>query len=310
MKYSTTTIDSLEHLPWLDHDDLITTDQAIPMNTNPVQSGDPSRFTSATAHGSFELVDSSNDSVSNKSDDSFVTAFDDAQDAYVSAEEGTKYLKSVLGVQLNTTNATYLKTLVGDAHRVSKIDEECWIPVIRHHCMQGTTMPGPPTVGSGGRAGRNWRPQPGLYNANPNKKRLPITTDTMKQHKKKAKKTKPIKQAYECKERHYGFKVLPPEGDHIKRKQPFLLKELERITVKKFQTALNYWTTHLNFGNNIIPKMHWPSPGAAYDNSHYPNPKNKPNRFRTKKNNLKEQASVKRNHALTFACRALAEFHR
>ena len=108
---------------------------------------------------------------------------EEAQDVHLTAEEGTTYLKNVLGVKCNTTDGTYIKTPNGDAQGVSKTNEENWIPVIRHRCMQVKTKQGPPTVGFGGRAGQSWRPHPGLYNANLRKK-FPVTTDTTEQRNK------------------------------------------------------------------------------------------------------------------------------
>lgn len=90
-----------------------------------------------------------------KSDVSYATALEEAQDVHLTAEEGTTYLKNDLGVQSNTTDGTYLKTPNGDAQGVSKINEENWIPVICHRCMQVKTKQGPPTVGFGGRAGQS-----------------------------------------------------------------------------------------------------------------------------------------------------------
>jgi hypothetical protein len=131
---------------------------------------------------------------------------EEAEDAYLSAEEGTLYLKNVLGLKYNTKNDPKndpkVKAPNGNVHGASKTDEENWIPVIRHNCMHLNTEQRLPTVGIGGRAGQNWRSQPGLYNATCKKKKLTITTDKMEPKIKKPRpRSKPTDTSHETRQR-------------------------------------------------------------------------------------------------------------
>jgi hypothetical protein len=212
-------------------------------NTNPVPPVDSSRFLTATEHGSF------------------ATALEEAQDVHLTAEEGTTYLKNDLGVKSNTTDGTYLKTPNGDAQEVSKINEENWIPVIRHRCMQVKTKQGS-TVGFGGRAGQSWRPQPG---ANLKKKKFPVTTDTTEQRNKNKKTQKSYKNHKESKYCHYKMVQASGHTDGYPQKgmPHYLISELEKITVKNFEIALDYWTNHLNFAGKITSMLVEDYPGVA-----------------------------------------------
>jgi hypothetical protein len=158
-----------------------------------------------------------------------------------------------------------------------------------------------PTVGIGGRAGQNWRSQPGLYNATCKKKKLTITTDKMEPKIKKAKGTKTKKQTNGYKPRNQAKATLKTKRGYTHQNHPFLIEELNKITVKKFEIALNYWTMHLNFSDDITATLNNLKPGAAYDESRYPNPANKPRRVHSQKNQQQVPTSTKRNHALTFA---------
>jgi hypothetical protein len=256
-------------------------------------------------HGSFEWLPSHdpNDS-STDHEEAFYDAFEQAQDAHLTIEEKEKYLKSVLNLDMSPTeNSNYVYT-DGDAHHSTYFvaHEKPWKKVTRRHSfMHAQAEPGCPRA-NGSLAGRNWQTHPGLYGASLFKKnprsvpspcgngkgQLAPTTINKKVHEEKPTKDKKkiIKdKAYET---GYREKDMPS----------YLIKELDLLDTKEFESALDYWMNQHNFigSNDSI---------CAYDESIYPNPKNK--KF---KNYQKGSPNLPNNRgkALSFACKVLIEY--
>jgi hypothetical protein len=78
----------------------------------------------------------------------------------------------------------------------------------------------------------------------------------------------------------------------------YLIEELDLLDMEEFEAALEYWMKYYDFTGQIDTIY-------AYDESKYPNPKNK------KTNNYKKSSQnmpINRNKALSFACKVLIEY--
>jgi hypothetical protein len=96
MKFTSATINSINHLPWLHGaptDGVGDEPRENPNHANPLDG--PRHEPAADYHGSFDSVASSYSTVSSKSDDSFATALEEAEDAHRTAEKADKYLKNI-----------------------------------------------------------------------------------------------------------------------------------------------------------------------------------------------------------------------
>jgi hypothetical protein len=89
-----------------------------------------------------------------------------------------------------------------------------------------------------------------------------------------------------------------------------MIEELEKLTVQKFNIALDYWMNELNFNEEFIEQLTGTPPGAAYDEGLYPSPENKPMGKKMAHAGRKVQLVNDRNKALAFACKALLEYQR
>jgi hypothetical protein len=116
MNFTAAIINLIDHLPWMQgapSDGVEDQPQGYHPGTTFLD--DPQRGPAAKSHGSFDSVASSSSTVSSKSDDSFATALEEAEDAHLTTEEAANYLKSVLGMEKNPTDGTSLKTPNGEA---------------------------------------------------------------------------------------------------------------------------------------------------------------------------------------------------
>jgi hypothetical protein len=111
MNFANVIINIIDHLPWMQGapSDGVE-DQPRGGHLGTTFLDDPQREPDANCHGSFDSVASSSSTVSSKSDDSFATALEEAEDAHLTTEEVANYLKSVLGIEKNPTDATSPKT--------------------------------------------------------------------------------------------------------------------------------------------------------------------------------------------------------
>jgi hypothetical protein len=159
MNFTDAIITLIHHLPWLQG---APTDgvRDQPREDHPGTTflNGPRRGLAAKSHGSFDSVASSSSTVSSKSDDSFATALEEAEDAHLTTEEAANYLKNVLGIEKNPTDGTSLKTPNGDAQgEMTMVTHgQPWITVTRPRTMRVKAEQRPPKVGVG-RACQNWR---------------------------------------------------------------------------------------------------------------------------------------------------------
>jgi hypothetical protein len=96
-----------------------------------------------------------------------IDALENAQATRLTPEEAETYLKNVLKVDKNPTVENFnVTTLIGDAREDSTLVPHGlpWTLVTRHRTKHAKVKPGRPTV-EGVRADRNWRIEPGLYDA-------------------------------------------------------------------------------------------------------------------------------------------------
>jgi hypothetical protein len=159
MNFANAIINIIDHLPWMQgapSDGVEDQPRGDHLGTTFLD--DPQREPAANCHGSFEWFARSSSTVSSKSDDSFATALEEAEDAHLTTEEAANYLKSVLGMEKNPTDGTSLKTPNGDAQgdMTMVTHGQPWITVTRHRTMRVKAEQRPPKVGEG-RACQNWR---------------------------------------------------------------------------------------------------------------------------------------------------------
>jgi hypothetical protein len=152
MSFTSAIINFIDHLPWL-HGAPRDSDGDEPReNPNATTSLDgPRREPAADCHGSFDSVASSSSTVSSKSGDSFSTVLEEAEDAHLTIEEAVKYLKNVLGTEMNPTDGTSLKTSIVDAQGEMTMvtHEQPWTTVTRHRTMHVTAEQRPPRLERG-----------------------------------------------------------------------------------------------------------------------------------------------------------------
>ncbi len=161
----------------------------------------------------------------------------------------------------------------------------------RHPFKHARPEPRPPNA-EGGDAGHNWqKTYPGLYDAS--------------LLKKKNYQSAPLK---------YGKGSSAPTNTKSKpnkdnsgmgyRKEGMprhLVKELDILDTMEFEIALDYWMEHFNFvyqSNKLV----------AYDESIYPDARNKPSERHRKNKFQSKQIPSHRDSALVFACQALVEY--
>ena len=259
MKFPISTIKFLARLP-SHNDDTVSADDEARWNGNSTGSfNDPFAVSATDSYGSFDLVAKPSSTTSNGSDDSFVTALEDAEDAILTSEESALYLKNVLGVESNNTDGTDFKIPAGDAQAVKTTvtHGRPWIPVTRHKSMHITVKQRPPTVGFEGRADRNWRTEPGLYGARLHKSRFSIKTDKIdvkKGHKKNS-IMKIVKDPQKCEKYDKTYFQKQEKSCHYGRyvgyREPgmphHVVKELDHLDTLEFEEALTYWMNHFNF---------------------------------------------------------------
>jgi hypothetical protein len=139
MNFATAIINIIDHLPWMQGapSDGVE-DQPREDHPGTTFLDGPECGPAARSHGTFDSVASSSSTVSSKSDDSFVTSLEEAEDAHLTTEEAVKYLKNVLGIEKNPTDGTSLKTPNGDAQGEMTVvtHGQPWITVIRHRIMR------------------------------------------------------------------------------------------------------------------------------------------------------------------------------
>jgi hypothetical protein len=99
-------------------------------------------------------------------------------------------------------------------------------------------------------------------------------------------------------------------GYRMKGMPHYLVEQLDKLDIKEFTFALEYWMNHFNFTNEQGSTWTNDSNGAAYDESRYPNAQYKPSGKRFKENECYGHITAKRNQALAFSCKTLSKLHR
>jgi hypothetical protein len=236
---------------------------------------------------------------------------EEAEDAHLTTEEAANYLKSVLGMEKNPTDATSLKTPNGDAQgeKTMVTHGQPWITVTRHRTKRVKAEQRPPKVGEG-RACQNWRAEPGFYGAWLQESYPSIATNTTKPKDKKKNRMKKMN-----KKNHKKAEMMYPYLDHASGYRMhgtphYLVEQLDKLNIEEFIIALEYWMNSFNFTNEQCPILTDDSTGALYDESRYPNAQYKPSGNRFKPNERHTHTMAKRNQALTFASKTLSELHR
>jgi hypothetical protein len=167
----------------------------------------------------------------------------------------------------------------------------------RHSCKYAKAEQGRPSV-EGSVAGRNWQTHPGLYGAslnNNNPRSVPFEFEeghsTRTTNKKAGKEPN----------RHQRSAMINKNNDRTKNMPSYVVEELNTLDTMEFQIALDYWMMHLNFTYSSNDLM-------AYDESIYPDARCKQAHQRRKRKTQTNNTPNDREHALTFACRALVEY--
>lgn len=158
---------------------------------------------------------------------------------------------------------------------------------------------GRPSV-EGSTAGRNWQTHPGLYAASLKKnKPRSVPSPVQQGHSTPTNMKKKVYHKKLMKNNQTTITTENYEAGYREEGMPrHLIQELDVLDIKEFEVALDYWMNHYNFSgsSNVI---------YAYDESKYPNPKNK------KTNNYKKSSQnmpISRNKAVSFACKVLIEY--
>jgi hypothetical protein len=157
-------------------------------------------------------------------------------------------------MEKNPTDGTSLNTPIEDAQgEMTMVTHgQPWNTVTRHRTMRVKAEQRPPKVGEG-RACQNWRAEPGLYGANLQESYSSIATNTTKpKDKKKNKMKKTNKKNHKLAEKtnHYVNYV---SGYRKKGIPQHLVKQLDKLDIQEFTTALEYWMNQLNFTNEHDP---------------------------------------------------------
>jgi hypothetical protein len=205
-------------------------------------------------------------------------------------EEAAMYLTSIINLGPSPTVGNFNNSLIEDAREDSTLvtHGSPWTPVTRNYPKHAKVKPGRPTV-EGGRADRNWRIEPGMYNARLYRSG---STPTTKQTKKKSKKDKK-------KSSHYKNYVFGHRQDGA---PTYWIKDLNKPKNKEFQKALTYWMDHLKLIGH-------PTTLTAYDEGCYPNPDNKPSGRRPKKVTMSQRKQIPIKEPHRHVCYTTREHH-
>jgi hypothetical protein len=259
MKFPITTIKHLNYLPSVSDRQLnddwrdCWEDESVTVPPHDLGSGN-----TTDRHGSFELVTT----VSEQSEDSYATALEDTQPARLTSEEAAAYLKSVLKVGTNPTIGNFNNILTGDAREDSTLvtHGSPWIPVTRHYSMHTKAEHGPTPSKEGEQA------ETGVLSQDSTTSGSGRALDRPR-HRPWTEASSTTKETLRTTGRNNARTITL--GYREEGMPHHLIKKLDQLDTKEFDTALNYWMNHFNFVGYPTTSIDHPQRLPAYDEGLY-----------------------------------------